>query len=91
MSWSIMALSQFKTEHHYVAGLALTLIGITGIAGSITGRLASMLAGLFDANDLQSTGTQPNNPVTKPGTPGGGISYYAHQPGNPQVFPHPGR
>lgn len=40
-------LSSFKTEHHYVSGLALTGIGLIGILGSLTGSLAAMMAGLF--------------------------------------------
>ncbi len=41
------ALSSFKTDHHYVAGMGLVAIGLLGIAGSLTGSLAAMLAGLF--------------------------------------------
>lgn len=40
-------LSSFKTDHHYVSGLVLMTVGLFGIAGSITGRLAAMMAGLF--------------------------------------------
>lgn len=39
--------SSYKSEHHYATGIALIAVGVLGIAGSITGSLAAMLAALF--------------------------------------------
>ena len=36
-----------KTNHPYVVGLSLIIIGAFGLIGSITGTLPSMIAGLF--------------------------------------------
>jgi hypothetical protein len=38
---------QFASDHHYVAGALLIFVGVMGIAGSMTGSLAAMIAGLF--------------------------------------------
>ena len=65
-----------------MAGFALTMIGLFGIAGSITGSLAAMLAGLFCNNNgvntaLQTTGVTASGAKASPPlipTPGGGIS-----------------
>lgn len=43
-----------KTEHHYVVGALLLFVGLIGIAGSITGTLPSMIAGLFEPSALGS-------------------------------------
>ncbi len=39
--------SSYKSEHHYATGLVLVAVGVLGMAGSITGSLAAMLAALF--------------------------------------------
>lgn len=63
------ALSSFKTEHHYVAGMVLVAIGLVGFAGSVTGRLAAMLAGLFcNQNGLNTALVSPPNQGFNPGT-----------------------
>lgn len=48
------SLSSFKTDHHFAAGLFLVGAGLLGIAGSVTGRLFSMIAALFCPSALQS-------------------------------------
>lgn len=50
------SLQSFKSDHHYVAGLALVAVGVLGIAGSVTGSLAAMLAGLLTPTALYPTG-----------------------------------
>lgn len=46
------ALSSFKQDHKVVAGLVMVGAGLLGVAGSVTGTLAAMLAGLFAPNAL---------------------------------------
>lgn len=50
-----------KTQHPYVVGIALVLIGGLGLIGSVTGTLPSMIAALFvpDALIEPSTGNSP--------------------------------
>lgn len=50
-------LTDFKTDHHVIVGIALITVGVFGVYGAITGRLAAMLAALFDPSDLVSGGT----------------------------------
>jgi hypothetical protein len=47
-----------KTEHPYVVGFVLVLIGITGLIGSITGALPAMIAALFVPDALEEATTQ---------------------------------
>jgi len=54
-------MSSFRTEHHYVSGLALIGIGVLGAIGSLTGRLAGMLAGLFCTTALETNPSYQNN------------------------------
>lgn len=69
----------FKQDHHIVFGAALVGVGVFGIIGSLTGRLAVMLAALFDPGSLStSSSTGPSVPAipgappdTTPGEPGG--------------------
>ena len=49
-------LTGFKSEHHVIVGLTLTTVGVLGVIGSVTGRLAPMIAGLFDPSDLKPSG-----------------------------------
>jgi hypothetical protein len=44
-------------KHQYVVGFGLVLIGVLGIAGTITGSLAAMLAALFDPSILTAPGS----------------------------------
>ena len=53
----------FKQDHHVVFGVALTAVGLFGVIGSVTGRLAVMLAALFDPGAL----------IDSPGSSGLGI------------------
>lgn len=75
-----MAKGSFRSDHHFVAGLILTAGGLLGIAGSLTGNLAAMLAGLFCNNGGMNTalytvptsqGGAANTPSGQ-NTPGGG-------------------
>lgn len=43
------------SDHHVIVGVALVAIGVFGVLGSVTGRLAPMIAGLFDPSDLTGT------------------------------------
>lgn len=59
---------KFATEHHYVAGAALLFVGIIGAAGSITGALPAMIAGLFDPQGvLYTTASGGTTPAPTPG------------------------
>lgn len=53
-----------KAEH-YVTGMVLVLVGGFGFIGSITGRLAPMLAALWVPDALQTT--SGSSAVTTPG------------------------
>lgn len=56
-----------KTEHHYIAGALLLFVGVMGIAGSVTGTLPAMIAGLFEPSDLYTAGAvtpPPKNTTT---------------------------
>lgn len=55
-----------KTEHHYVAGALLLFVGVIGVAGSVTGTLASMIAGLFEPDALGTAGGTTNNTKAPP-------------------------
>ena len=52
-------LSSLKTEHPYVAGLALVTVGVLGAVGSVLGSLAAMGAALF-MNSKLPDGTNHN-------------------------------
>jgi len=51
-----------KTQHPYIVGTVLVLVGGFGLIGSITGTLPSMLAALFAPNALivSADGSTPN-------------------------------
>ena len=55
------ALPKPKTNHPYIVGLSLIVIGGFALVGSITGTLPSMIAALFVPNALvdPSTGNSP--------------------------------
>lgn len=55
----------YKSSHHYATGIALMVIGLGGVAGSITGSLAAMLAALFCDPDttLYNVGTATSSPT----------------------------
>jgi hypothetical protein len=51
--------STFKEKHHYASGIILVVVGVTGIVGSFTGNLASMIAALWVPDILfTSSGSQ---------------------------------
>ena len=63
-----------RTNHPYVVGLSLIIIGAFGLIGSITGTLPSMLAGLFVPTaliDTSGNAPAPNllTPVSLVGSP----------------------
>lgn len=41
-----------RTQHPYIAGLLLIIVGGVGLIGSITGNLPAMIAALFDPDTL---------------------------------------
>lgn len=53
-------------EHPIVTGILLLAIGALGIAGSVTGNLAPMIAALFDPSDLTSSPTASGSSKTTP-------------------------
>lgn len=55
----------FFSDHSYITGTALVVIGIFGFLGSITGNLAKMMAALWDPHDL--TGFTDGGSVTPTG------------------------
>lgn len=77
-------LSDFVGDHHVIMGVALMTIGVFGAYGSITGRLPSMLAALFDSKDMVQGGKGKGPPSVvqnavsaagvNPGAPGGGAA-----------------
>lgn len=58
-----MALPTIHTKHQYVVGIALTLAGVFGVLGSVTGNLAPMIAALFAPQYLQNA-SGSNAPTT---------------------------
>jgi len=56
------AIPSAKTQHPYVVGIALVLIGGFGLIGSVTGTLPSMFAALFLPPDalVDKKGNSPN-------------------------------
>jgi len=70
------AIPTAKTQHPYVVGIALVLVGGFGLIGSITGTLPSMIAALFVPDALtDSAGKKPGvltpvNPLTSSPTLG---------------------
>jgi len=63
-------LSQVKNDHHIIFGIALILVGGFGVIGSLTGRLAPMIAGLFDPSDLVSASGGSGNLLSAETGPG---------------------
>ena len=63
------AFSTFKSEHQYVSGMVVVLVGLFGIAGSVTGSLGAMLAALFVPSALSSTGQTVGGTPGPTGTP----------------------
>lgn len=78
-----------KTSHPYVVGLSLVVIGGFSLVGSITGKLPSMLAALFDPNALvDSSGNTALGVLIDPSQTG--IPKSGELPAIPPVTPDSG-
>lgn len=75
-----------RTNHPYIVGISLVVIGGFSLVGSITGTLPSMLAALFVPNalvDKSGNTPAPPNPITSVTKLGYGLATGGIVGGNP--------
>ena len=48
-------LKSFTSNHSYLTGIAITVVGLLGLYGAISGNLAPMIAAIFDTSVLRES------------------------------------
>lgn len=63
-------LPTIHSKHQYVVGITLTVVGVFGVLGSLTGNLAPMIAALFAPQYIQAASGSNSAPtsVNAPGS-----------------------